>query len=318
MATQLGGETIGLTWYVAAAGYSVGDLYESSLTDPTQVGVFSFKQTSTISFGPPISIVTTVPAAIGQRDGWLEQYDHDRRAAAVSRPLGRRLRLLRAAARSAPTSPLGLRKPSSTIRPRWATPAAPLHDVGNAGLLAMGTTRTIVNHFWSWHENGGNFVFGDGSVRFNSTCRLPHRDPAYHLGRRRGRGPQHLSRSRRKTNCHFLPLRDHGDETVIFLDVDGHGGRMCKANPCEVHGVVRMGEQPLNSGAVVFFTSSGQHVGAPINPDGEFSISGLPAGEVRVAVYNQDPAPRDVRNQDPLRVRNDSQVRRLGASAGPL
>jgi hypothetical protein len=72
-----------------------------------------------------------------------------------------------------------------------------------------------------------------------------------------------------------------------------------KPAPHQLRGVVRISQQPLNSGTVVLFLPNGTHRGVPIGKDGEFSASGIPAGPVRIAVYNQDPAPRDVRRQNP-------------------
>jgi hypothetical protein len=64
----------------------------------------------------------------------------------------------------------------------------------------------------------------------------------------------------------------------------------CGKNVSEVSGKITYLEQPLNYGFVIFVDEDNQSVQTKINPDGSYTVSGVPYGLVKVAVTSPDPS----------------------------
>jgi hypothetical protein len=58
----------------------------------------------------------------------------------------------------------------------------------------------------------------------------------------------------------------------------------------DVHGKVSYGGRPIIYGSVILIGSDDRPVTGNINSDGTYTVSGVPAGAVRVAVVSPDPA----------------------------
>jgi hypothetical protein len=64
----------------------------------------------------------------------------------------------------------------------------------------------------------------------------------------------------------------------------------CGASKGDVTGKVKFKDQTLPYGSVQFQTSTGQSFASEIAEDGSYSIKGVPAGSVKVAIACVDPA----------------------------
>jgi len=84
----------------------------------------------------------------------------------------------------------------------------------------------------------------------------------------------------------------------------------CGSQPptTEVQGLVQYGGKQLERGSVVFFAENGREFVAQLSSDGSYRITGLPRGELRVAVHGRlptgsatqgEPSPAPRRTVDP-------------------
>jgi hypothetical protein len=88
-------------------------------------------------------------------------------------------------------------------------------------------------------------------------------------------------RTRRTGSVPFLTA-----VAVAALAAAGCGG----PSPGDASGTVRYNGWPLVCGSVIFYGSDGLPHAAAIGPDGTYSVTGVPSGEVKVAVVSELPS----------------------------
>jgi hypothetical protein len=109
------------------------------------------------------------------------------------------------------------------------------------------------------------------------------------------------------------PLRALGLGALLALAAAAGG---CHKSTTTLSGTVTYRGRPVTSGEVVFLAedgTAGAH--APIGPDGHYSVTGVPAGPVRVGVDNPPPSWYATGQRLPAALANDPEVREARAQA---
>jgi prepilin-type N-terminal cleavage/methylation domain-containing protein/prepilin-type processing-associated H-X9-DG protein len=159
----------GLTWYVAASGYSVADLTPSPGTELTRMGILSYKSTSKSTMMGPITMTTTSyfpPKLADTTDGLSNSLLLGERPPSPDLSVGTHylggqgLNNANIAIGSQETK-LVFSKTGGGTGDACSPSGAPLYFGPGDN-----TNYCHTSHFWSWHDTGANFAFGDGSVRF--------------------------------------------------------------------------------------------------------------------------------------------------------
>jgi hypothetical protein len=90
----------------------------------------------------------------------------------------------------------------------------------------------------------------------------------------------------------------------------------CGRSTATLSGTVTYRGRPVTSGEVVFLAADGRAAAhAPIDPDGRYTVQGVPPGEARVAVDNAPPSWYATFSRLPATLANDPEVREARAQA---